>query len=114
VHSDNKTVTMRHERTARSLVTSWFHAQAIDSNGIPGVGTFFTNVDAIRIFCLEGSAQIAPCTDLSTDRVDKDKTCLLSVACAVFVTYPEAISANSMLCLHRNARDAFMRAHCAA
>jgi hypothetical protein len=74
VHSDNRIVTERPEHGRTAGVTSWFHAQVADLEGKMRVGTFFANAVATRIFCLAGSSEITPCTDLSTACVDKDET----------------------------------------
>jgi hypothetical protein len=78
VHSDNNAVTTRRRAGVPARVASWFHAQAIEIVEVLAGGTFFTNAEVTRVFCLAGSAGIAPCTDLSTDRVDKDETRFVS------------------------------------
>jgi hypothetical protein len=74
VHSDNRIVTERPEHGRTAGVTSWFHAQVPDFAGKLRFGTFLANAVATRIFCLAGSSEITPCTDLSTDCVDKGET----------------------------------------
>jgi hypothetical protein len=101
VHSDNITVTQALEVFGHARVASWFHAQATDFPEVVTDGTFLANEVPTRIFCLAGRTRIAQCTDLSTDRVDKGKTLLVSAPCMTIVTKSTAVRANPTRPLHR-------------
>jgi hypothetical protein len=108
VHSDNRNVTLAPRGVRRVRVATWFHAQGIDSAGFLWDGTFFTIVELIRIFCLAQCFGIAPCTDLSTDRVDKDERRYVPITCMTYVTNTETISGKPMVGLRDTLGDAFM------
>ena len=91
-----------------AAMTNWFHAQVTDSIAFLCFGTFFANAEPTCIFCLAGRSEIAQCTDLSTDCVDKDKTCLVSVACGTYVTNSASECAKPWSRLHR-VKQPFMR-----
>ncbi|WP_161786973.1 hypothetical protein, partial [Lysobacter dokdonensis] len=114
VHSDNRTVTWRLAGTPRGHVATLFHAQAVDFVGFRTDGTFFTKVEVIRIFCRERCAGIAPCTDLSTDRVDKGESRYAAVTCTTYRIEAERLSGKPMVRLQAASHDAFMHVASAA
>ena len=97
VHSDNMPVTWRATNGGPAGVASLFHAQVLDSTALFADGTFFTNVELTHVFSLQDSCGNAPCTDLSTDRVDKGKSLCVPRTCMTFVTNDPTVRRKPMV-----------------
>jgi hypothetical protein len=70
---------------AQAFMTTMFHGQSLDTQGIWRVGDFFTNLTRGLISTLSRIAADPPCTDLSTAHVDKEISLSDPVSYVTFV-----------------------------
>jgi hypothetical protein len=85
VHSGHGFVTWTSERRHANHISTLFHIYLIDIYEESTVGVFFTKMERRLVAGSFRRGAKPPCTDLSTDGVDKSESLFITGTCVIFV-----------------------------